>query len=200
MRKWVLALTCFAAPLLAAGASWADWQPTQRVETYAVSGQSGIQLYQSIGANGPRIGVGPAIAYTTFDLKWSRDYREQADGGCTLATAKPWLVIITKLPKPAGKLPPVTQAAWETFIAGIAAHERVHGDMIVDMVRKIEAFSVGLTAADDPGCRKVREVLQKRLGELSQEQRAKSRDFDKVEMSDGGNVHRLILGLVNGAP
>lgn len=202
MRKRVLALTLalLVGPLAAAQSARADWQPTQRVETYAVSGASGIELYQSIGANGPRIGVGPAIAYTTFDLKWSRDYREQADGSCTLATAKPWLVIITKLPKPAGKLPPVTQAAWETFIQGITAHERVHGDMIVDMVRKIEAFSVGLTAADDPGCRKVREVLQKRLGELSQEQRARSRDFDKVEMSDGGNVHRLILGLVNGAP
>lgn len=200
MRNWIVALAVLAAPLCAAGAARADWQPTQRVETYAVTGASGIDLYQSIGANGPKIGIGRAIAYTTFDLKWSRDYRPQPDGGCTLATAKPWLVIITKLPKLAGKLPPATGAAWETFIQGIVAHERVHGEMIEDMVRRIEALSVGFTAADDPGCKKVRQELQKRLGELSQEQRALSREFDKVEMSDGGHVHRLILGLVNGAP
>ena len=36
------------------------------------------------------------------------------------------------------------------------------------------------------------------LKALSEEQRARSRDFDKVEMSNGGNVHRLILALVNG--
>ena len=200
MRGVVLALAVLAVPLLAAGVARADWQPTQRVETYQVTGETGISLYQSIGANGPKIGIGRAIAYTTFDLKWSRDYRPQADGGCTLVAAKPWLVIITKLPKPAGKLPPATRAAWETFIAGIVAHERVHGEMIEEMVRRIEALSVGFTAADDPGCKKVRQELQKRLGELSQEQRARSREFDRVEMSDGGNVHRLILGLVNGAP
>ncbi len=44
----------------------------------------------------------------------------------------------------------------------------------------------------------MREALQSRLGPLSQEQRRKSRDFDREEMRDGGNVHRLILALVNG--
>jgi predicted secreted Zn-dependent protease len=196
MRRWVLALAvlCCALP----GAAEAEWKPTERVETYAVRGGSGIELYRSIGENGPKVGVGRAIAYTTFDLKWSRDYRPQADGGCMLATAKPWLTIITKLPKPAGKLEPPMQRLWDVFIAGITAHERVHGEMILDMVRKIEAMSVGFTVADDPACRKIRQELTKRLGELSQEQRAKSREFDRIEMSDGGNVHQLILGLVNG--
>ena len=188
-----LAALCAALP----GAALAEWQPTERIETYGVSGQTGIELYQSIGANGPKIGIGRAIAYTTFDLKWSRDYRPGADGGCTLASARPHLIVITRLPKPTQKLPAATQAAWDTFIAGIAAHERVHGEIIVDMVKKIEAMSVGFTVADDPACRKIRQELTKRLGELSQAQRAESREFDRVEMSQGGNVHRLILGLVN---
>jgi predicted secreted Zn-dependent protease len=74
----------------------------------------------------------------------------------------------------------------------------VHGEMIVAMVKEIEAFSVGLSAPDDPNCKKIRTRLQERLAELSQAQRQKSRDFDKVELSDGGNVHQLILDLVNG--
>jgi len=192
--------TCLLAAAAAgcAAPALAEWKPVDKVETYAVSGQSGLDLYRSIGEHGPKIGIGRAIAYTTFDLKWSRDYRPQKDGACKLASARPHLIVITKLPKPSGRLSPATQAAWDSFIAGITAHERVHGEIIVDMVRKIEAMSVGLTVAADPGCSKIRQELTRRLGELSQAQRAASREFDKVEMSDGGNVHRLILALVNG--
>jgi predicted secreted Zn-dependent protease len=64
-------------------------------------------------------------------------------------------------------------------------------------VRDIEAMSVGMRVEDDPDCRKIRPQLQARLGELSKAERARSRDFDKAEMSDGGNVHQLILQLVD---
>lgn len=191
-----LALTSAFATLCAMPAS-ANWKPVEKVETYAISGATGIELYRSIGEKGPKIGVGRAIAYTDFDLKWSRDYRPQPDGSCTLVTARPHVIITYRLPKPTGTLPAATKARWDTFIAGIAAHEKVHGEMIVDLVKAIEAVSVGLTAADDKGCQKVRADLQSKLGPLSQEQRARSRAFDQEEMSNGGNVHRLILALVN---
>jgi predicted secreted Zn-dependent protease len=176
----------------------ADWQAVERVEPYAVAGRSGIELYRSIGENGPNVGVGRAIAYTDFKLLWSRDYRPQADGSCVLASARPSLTITYRLPKASGDMPAATRRLWETFIDGVTKHEKVHGDFIVEMVRKIEATSVGLTAPADPGCQKVRAELQSRLGTLSQEQRARSREFDRVEMGEGGNVHRLVLALVNG--
>ncbi|PRD46003.1 peptidase [Phyllobacterium phragmitis] len=175
----------------------AQWKPVERIDTYAVNGRTGIDLYRSIGEHGPKVSLGRTIAYTTFDLKWSRKYVPEG-GGCRLASARPHLIIIYKLPKPSGPLPPETQRLWDKFIKGITAHERVHGEMILDMVKKIEATSIGLTVADDPGCKKIRQELTTRLAALSNEQRRKSREFDKVEMSDGGNVHRLILGLVNG--
>jgi predicted secreted Zn-dependent protease len=175
----------------------ANWKPVEKVETYAISGATGIDLYRSIGEKGPKIGVGRAIAYTDFDLKWSRDYRPQPDGSCTLVTARPHVIITYRLPKPAGALPAATKARWDAFIAGITAHEKVHGEMIVDLVKAIEAVSVGLTAADDRKCQKVRADLQSKLGPLSQAQRARSRAFDQEEMSNGGNVHQLILALVN---
>jgi predicted secreted Zn-dependent protease len=40
--------------------------------------------------------------------------------------------------------------------------------------------------------------LTKRLGELSARQRQLGRDFDRTEMSEGGNIQALILKLVNG--
>lgn len=192
------ALAVTAALIGAPAAAHADWKPVERVETYRVSGRTGIDLYRSIGENGPNVGVGRAIAYTDFKLLWSRDYRPQPDGSCKLVTARPSLTITYRLPKASGNLPAATQQAWKTFLEGIAAHEKVHGDIIVDMVRQIEAVSVGLSAPADPECKKVREALQSRLGPLSQEQRRRSRDFDREEMRDGGNVHRLILALVNG--
>lgn len=174
-----------------------SWTPRERIDAYQVEGQTGIALYESIGARGPQVGVGRVIAYTTFDLKWSRDYRPE-NGGCRLAAAKPHLTIIYKLPLAPKQLPEKTRSLWTTFIAGIEKHERVHGAQILDLVRQIEAVSVGMFVSDDPKCQKIRQQLTEKLAILSQAQRAKSRDFDKVEMSNGGNVHQLILALVNG--
>ena len=187
-----LAAACFLLP-----PARAEWRPVEKIVTYAVSGKTGIDLYRSIGENGPKVGVGRVIAYTDFDLKWSRDYRPRS-GGCVLASAKPFLTITYRLPKVSGELPPGVERLWEAFAAGVEKHERVHGEIILDMVKKIEAVSVGLTVPDDPDCKKIRQVLTKKLGELSQEQRRKSREFDRKEMSDGGNVHQLVLRLVNG--
>lgn len=194
------AVASFLAALLiplAAEAQSGSWKPSEQIKTYAISGNSGIELYRSIGERGPQAGV-QAVAHTTFKLTWRRDYRPQADGACVLATARPNLTIIYTWPKAPGKLPPDVAASWQRFIAGVEKHERVHGEHILDMVRKIEAYSVGLRAEDDPKCQKVRAVLQQRLKELSDEQRQRGRDFDRQELTDGGAVHQLILALVNG--
>lgn len=175
-----------------------DWQPQERVAPYPISGTTGIALYRSIGERGPAVGPRRAVAHTSFDLLWTRDYRPQADGSCVLAVARPSLVITYTLPKAPDGLAPAVAASWRRFRDGIAAHERVHGRHITEMVEKIAEVSLGLSAPDDPGCRKVRAALQGHLARLLAEQRQRGRDFDRVEMSDGGNVHRLILDLVNG--
>lgn len=190
-----LLLTVSAATAMAAPA---QWKPVEKIETYAISGSTGAELYRSIGENGPKIrGLVRTIAFTNFKLTWTRDYQRQADGACMLVTARPKLVITYTLPKPGGRLPSATSEKWETFIAGIRAHEKVHGDIIVDMVKAIEAMSTGFRVPADPDCRKIRQELTRRLAELSLAQRQRSRDFDRVEMSNGGNVHQLILDLVN---
>lgn len=191
-------LTAMTVILCAAPPALANWQPVEKVVHYNVSGRSGIELYRSIGENGPQVGVGRAIAYTDFDLLWSRDYRPQPDGSCTLVSARPSLTITYRLPRASGDMPAGTRRLWDTFVEGVTAHEKIHGDFIVDLVKAIEATSVGLSAPNDPQCQKVRVELQSRLGPLSQEQRRRSQEFDRVEMRDGGNVHRLVLDLVNG--
>lgn len=190
--------------LVAMAAAWApaaaaDWTATEQVKPYKVSGRTGIALYESIGARGPLLGGSSrAIAATTFDLKWRRDYQPQPDGSCRLVDAIPFLTIVYSWPEPSQKLAEPTASLWKTFIEGIRRHERVHGEHMREMTQRILDTTVGLTVADDPKCEKIRQEILKPLAAASEEQRRRSRDFDKAEMSDGGNVHQLILGLVNG--
>jgi predicted secreted Zn-dependent protease len=188
-----------AAVMLQAAAARAEWQATEQIKTYAISGSTGAELYQSIGERGPQAGESRAIAHTTFKLTWTRKYEVQPDRSCKITIAKPKLIITYTLPKPSAPLAPAANASWERFVAGVETHERWHGETIKAMVKEIETFSFGLTAADDPECKKIRVVLQKRLGELSGHQRQQGRDFDHVEMGQGGNIQQLVLKLVNGS-
>jgi len=175
----------------------AGWEAIEKIETYPVSGTTGAELYASIGEHGPKLGITRTIAHTSFRLTWKRDYQTRGND-CVLASAVPTLVITTVLPKPAGKLPEQVRRSWQTFIDGVTAHERVHGDHIKAMVKEIEKATIGLAEPNDPQCRKIREKMQPVLGEISRAERQKQRDFDKVEFADGGNVQRLVLALVNG--
>lgn len=189
----MVALCLASVPLSA----FAEWQAVEKEAPYSIAGQTGAELYASIGERGPKAGLGRAIAHTNFKLTWTRKYEERG-GACVLAVAKPKLIITYTLPKPAKLLPSGTRENWDIFIDGVRKHEIVHGDFIKEMVRAIEQATLGLTVPDDPKCRKIRAEMTKRLGALSQEQRQRSRDFDQVELTDGGNIHRLILRLVNG--
>lgn len=175
----------------------ADWQPTEIIKTYAIAGNSGAELYDSIGERGPLLGPKVrAIAHTDFKLTWTRKYEPQPAGACTITVNIPKVIITYTLPKAPAQLPAQTRKSWQRFIAGVEAHERVHGGYVKDMVKEIEAMSVGFSVPDDPKCSKIRVELTKRLGEISKKERQRNVDFDKVEFSDGGNLQQLVLKLV----
>ncbi|TAX35592.1 DUF922 domain-containing Zn-dependent protease [Rhizobium leguminosarum] len=192
-------LSCVLAAVftLVPAMALAAWQATEEVRPYSISGKTGAELYESIGARGPEAGAGRAIAHTTFKLTWTRKYEPQGNA-CVIVTNRPKLIITYTLPKPAAELPAAVKSSWQAFISGVQAHERVHGETIKEMVKEIEATSIGLTVDDDPDCKKIRIELTRRLGEISARQRQRGRDFDKIEMGDGGNIQQLILKLVNG--
>ena len=181
---------------LAGHAKAADWQAVEQIKTYAITGRTGIDLYRSIGEKGPQAGV-QAIAHTSFKLTWTRKYEVQGTA-CAITVAKPKLIITYTMPKPANPLPPDVAQNWARFIAGVEKHERVHGGFTKELVQQIQDFSLGLRVENDPDCKRIREVLTKRLGELSKAERARNAEFDRIELSDGGAVHQLILAFVNG--
>lgn len=196
MGIWPAAGVLAIALGLLPAAAHAEWQAVETTRPYAISGRTGPELYASIGARGPQLGGGRVIAHTGFKLTWTRNYQPQASS-CVLVSAVPKLTIIYTLPKPSSPLPPAVDAKWQTFITGVAAHEKVHGGYIRDMVHEIEQTSIGFTVANDPDCSKIRVELTKRLGEISGRERQRNRDFDRIEMGQGGNVQQLILALVN---
>ncbi len=185
-------MTGIVVPLHAAQA-----ETVEKIAAYAVTGTTGIELYRSIGERGPKLGPTRAIAHTTFDLKWTRRY-DASGGACRLSVQRPHLVITYTVPKAEGNLPASLQAQWKTFADGVLRHEKVHGQTIKDMVAEIERFSLEMRVANDPKCSKFRQELTSRLSAISQAQRKQGRDFDRDEFAEGGNMQKLILGLVNG--
>lgn len=189
----------FAAALLPVpfASSAQDWQAKEVVKTYSVSGTTGPELYASIGENGPKIGPTRTIAVTNYDLKWRRNYVTEG-AACRLVSAVPFLTITYTLPKPSSKLPASTETLWKTFSDGIRAHEKVHGDYVRQMTQDILDTTVGMVVEDDPGCRKIKEQVKTPILDAGLAYKAKNRAFEEAEMAKGGNVHQLILGLVNG--
>jgi predicted secreted Zn-dependent protease len=200
MSRTVLALTLalVASPLAAQEPG--AWKPVEKIERYAISGQTELDLYKSIGEKGPMVRGGKvrAIAYTDFKLTWTRRYENDANGGCRIAENTPNVTIIYRFPKPTGKLSPSVKANWATFEAGIETHERQHGQFIMQMVRRMVAETSGLSAANDPSCKQVRAELTRRLGAAFKEKSGKDAAFDKAEMGDGGTVRRLVMTFVYG--
>lgn len=165
--------------------------------TYAISGSTGMALYVSIGKHGPRLrgGASSAVAKTDFDLKWGRDYVREGNA-CVLKAARPYLTVTYTLPEPVGQLPPETAARWRVFIAGIRAHEAVHGRYVEEMAQEIYDSTVGFRQENDPGCKTIREAIQAPLKAAYTHYKAKNAAFERSEMASGGNIHRLIGELI----
>lgn len=198
-RRFLTVAVGLLAPLVlpAQSAIAGDWQAVEQIKTYAIAGTSGADLYEAIGARAPEARGGLAIAHTSFKLTWTRTYTPQGNA-CAITTARPKVIITYTLPKPSARLSPDVAASWSRFITGVEKHERVHGDFIKELVQQIQDFSLGLKVENDPACEKIRQMLTARLGELSKAERVRNIEFDRVELSPGGNVHQLILALVNG--
>lgn len=170
-------------------------QVTEVETTYAISGETGRALYESIGEKGPMVGGGRAVAHTTFDLKWGRDYVAEGNA-CVLKRVRKFLTITITLPKPSAPLPAETEKRWRRFIAGIRAHEAVHAEYVRTMADEIEAATLGFRQENDPACREIRDAIQPALVAAYDRYKAKNRAFEEKEWSPAGSLPGLIIGLV----
>lgn len=194
-KRWIAVLVL---SLLTSAAHADSWKATISEKHYRIDGTTPIALYESIGQRGPIIkGDRRTIAITTWDLKWRRDYQRQ-NAGCVLASALPFLAINYELPRPAQKLPASLNARWQIFYDGIKTHELQHGEMIRNLVRVIINETVGLTTEQDDGnCNQLRAKVLAKVKTAFDTYTRQTAEFERIEMSKGGNVHSLVLGFLN---
>jgi len=162
-------------------------------KTYAVKGDTAYDIYVSIGENGPS----GAIAHTDYSLTWKRLFDEEG-GDCRLVSARPLFTTTYILPKAPGKLKPPLDRLWRDFIAGVRKHEHQHGQMLQEMVKTTQQRIANARVENDKTCAKVKRVVSDIIEQERQTYKARSRDFDRAELAEGGNLHRLILAFVNG--
>ena len=201
MKRLRLSVLAAIAPGAMAVPAHADdgWKAVEIVKPYAIEGRTGPELYRSIGERGPRSGKSRAraIAHTNYVLRWDRTF-DHSNNACTVVSATPRLTITYTMPEPEQKLASPVRENWAAFYAGILKHEKTHGETAKEITREIVRRTVGLSAPDDPQCRRIRKLLAKEITAMVAVQHARDREFDRVQMSDGGNVQQLVLALVNG--
>ena len=169
---------------------------SERTTTYAINGVTGMSLYKSMSARGPRHGfLSRAIAQTSYKIEWDADVHARGRA-CSVVSARPTLSITYAYPQPSQKLSPKVQRAWNRFMAGVRKHEQMHGRLAKDMTAAAARAVKGLRIANDPSCRRVRQEVKKRAEKIYQTYEARQEKFDRDEHRDGGNIDRLILALI----
>lgn len=164
-------------------------------KTYAIAGNTGMTLLQSMNKRGPKHGfLSRAIAQTQYQIKW--DVKTQArNGTCFLTRATPRMDMTYTYPQPSEKLPPDLRRRWNTFMAGVRKHEQQHGRYAIQMVNVAERSIRGVKTPNDPNCRKTGAYIKKRVAEIYEEYEAKQIVFDHREHRDHGNIHRMVTKL-----
>lgn len=184
---------------LAAGVTMAAAEKIKvKTQTYSISGASGAELYQSMVRHGPRHGfVSRAIAQTSYTVEWQAEVLAVGTT-CRVVRANPVLSITYTYPQPGRAISAEMSRRWQRFMKGVKRHEQTHGSIARQMVRAAEVSVRGLKVANDPGCRKTRAEVKKRADTVYAAFEARQLKFDAKEHRDGGNIDKLILGLVKG--
>jgi predicted secreted Zn-dependent protease len=196
MRRWlwlglVVGLSAVGTAPAMAGVTVAESQ-----KTYAISGASGIALLQAMDKTGPKHGfLTRAIAQTSYSVSWTIEWGETRTA-CRVKRAEGKLDITYTYPRVANSLSPRMQKRWNTFLLGVRRHEAHHGQMARQMAHAAEKSVAGMTIRNDPGCRKSRKEVKRRMSAVYADYEARQIRFDSKEHKGGGKVEDLIEALV----
>jgi predicted secreted Zn-dependent protease len=186
-----MALLVMALPAAAAA------KVVVKTKTYAVTGETGMDLVRAMGRTGPMQGfMTRSIAQTTYTVDWSFVTRTNGRA-CRIVRADPTLHLTYTYPRTGELLPPLAKR-WRTFMAGTRRHERTHGAIAINMVSDAARKVAGMTLADDPFCRRVRADARRRIAGIKAGYEARQAAFDRKEHGPGGRVEKLVNALIAG--
>jgi predicted secreted Zn-dependent protease len=179
---------------LAASPALCGVKTTIRTETYAIAGNTGEALLDSMDRNGPRHGLlARAMAQTRYKVGWDVHWLRSGNR-CRLKSADATLSIVYRYPELARPAPRKLERRWKAFLAGVRKHEEMHGQIARQMVLAAHN-SVSRLARKDDLCIRSQRQFDRILDAVYAKYEARQTRFDEVEHGEGGNVDRLLFML-----
>lgn len=179
---------------LAASPALCGVRTTVRTETYAIAGNTGEALLDSMDRNGPRHGLlARAMAQTRYKVGWDTDWLKSGSR-CRLKSADATLSIVYRYPELARPAPRKLQRRWKAFMAGVRKHEETHGQIARQMVVAAHN-SVSKLARKDDLCVRSQRQFERIIDAVYAKYEARQARFDDLEHGEGGNVDRLLFML-----
>ena len=178
-----------------AGQASAGVKVTERTQNYEITGRTGAALLDAMDRRGPKHGfLTRAIAQTRYSVTWTIEWGETRSA-CRVKRADGELTITYTYPHVAGGISPDLTRKWGKFFSGVKKHEETHGDLARKMARAADRSVANLTIRDDPGCRKSRLEVKRRMAAIYADYEARQIRFDAKEHREGGRVEGLIGAL-----
>ncbi len=138
-------------------------QTSLKTTYYSVNGTTTEAIFTSIESSGPKDAQGTrgsGLTSVVWGYKWSGN--EQADGSCSIGTMTIQADMTVTLPRHADEssLSDSIRQHWDTYAAGVAAHEQHHVDIYLqgadDIKQKMQ--SLGLMSDCDSLDRQIKTV------------------------------------------
>ncbi len=188
-------LVLFGVCVGLAGEAFAGVKVSEKTRSYDIAGKSGAALLDAMDRRGPKHGfLTRAIAQTRYTVSWTIEWGETR-AACRVKSIDGDLAITYTYPRVAEKLSPDMTRRWDKFLSGVRKHEKTHGDLARQMAAAVEKSVAKLTISNDPGCRKSRSEVKRRMAAIYADYEARQIRFDAKEHREGGRVEGLIGAL-----
>jgi predicted secreted Zn-dependent protease len=180
----------------AAGEAYAGVKTTVQTTHYVIAGKTGAALLDAMDRRGPKHGLlTRAIAQTRYTIAWKMEWGETR-AACRVKRADGTLAVIYTYPKVSGPVSRAMQRKWDRFLAGVTKHEKMHGLIARQMVDEAQRSIGKLAIRNDPGCRKSRREVTRRVDAVYAKYEKRQVGYDEREHREGGPVEALIDALV----
>lgn len=172
--------------------------PRIKVKTsyYSISGSTGMDLFKDMNRKGPRHAfMKKAMAQTQYrstpsgKVSWENGICAVKNGGYTLDLTYVY-------PKPDRPLSGRLAVNWNRFMADTYRHEKVHGQIAIEMASKLDATLRSFRMKDKSNCARALNALSARINGIYDTYKKKQVAFDILEHRKGGKVEKSVLVLV----
>lgn len=166
-----------------------------KTEYYQISGKTGRALLDQMDRKGPKHGfMTRAIAQTRYSMKSGADWRH-SKGVCRASNVSVKLAITYIYPRPADAVSADLKQRWSRFMAGVVAHEKMHGRIAHQMADAATRAVAGMALRDRRNCMTAQRQMKRKINAIVAHYEKRQEKFDDDEHRDGGRIDGLVRSL-----